>query len=193
MKGRRELDVKSAEAVGYVAFLRGINVGGNKPVKMEDLRRTFEGMGFAGAKTVLASGNVLFQSSQMPVVELENRIEAGLKRRLGVEIGVVVREIAALQRLFDADPFKAIEVTPDVRLYVTFLPHGIESTLKTPFKSAGGDFQIIRATEGEVCSVLTVSPGHGTPDFMTFLDKRFGRRITTRSWNTLTKILNQSQ
>src|SRR4029077_19756102 len=46
----------------YVAFLRGINVGGNRVLKMDDLRKAFESLGFKDVKTVLASGNVMFDA-----------------------------------------------------------------------------------------------------------------------------------
>lgn len=44
----------------YVAFLRGINVGGHAVIRMSELQRAFEGLGFENVRTVLASGNVIF-------------------------------------------------------------------------------------------------------------------------------------
>ncbi|MGH8103125.1 MAG: DUF1697 domain-containing protein, partial [bacterium] len=50
----------------YVAFLRGINVGGHKPVRMEDLRKALGSLGFKNVRTILASGNVIFHTSWQP-------------------------------------------------------------------------------------------------------------------------------
>ncbi|HYQ86023.1 MAG TPA: DUF1697 domain-containing protein, partial [Bacteroidota bacterium] len=50
--------------IQYAAFLRGINVGGHKPVRMSDLEKAFGQLGFRNVKTVLASGNVLFEAPQ---------------------------------------------------------------------------------------------------------------------------------
>ena len=58
----------------YVAFLRGINVGGNNKIGMEELRQAFMSVGFAGVKTVLASGNVIFET-QKTKADLAQAIE----------------------------------------------------------------------------------------------------------------------
>ena len=50
--------------IKYAAFLRGINVGGHTIIKMGELRKVFESLGFWNVKTVLASGNVLFEAPE---------------------------------------------------------------------------------------------------------------------------------
>jgi uncharacterized protein (DUF1697 family) len=74
-------------------------------------------------------------------------------------------------------------------LYVTFLTEKHQSSLKIPYESPDKNLKIIRATASEVCSVVTLSPNTGTVDLMSFLEKEFGRKITTRNWNTIGKIL----
>lgn len=64
----------------YVTFLRGINVGGNRIIKMPDLRACFEGLGFEDVSTVLQSGNVLFTSSSRSTNMLRRKIEAALAK-----------------------------------------------------------------------------------------------------------------
>ena len=66
----------------YVAFLRAINVGGHT-VKMEDLRRLFETMGFANVETFIASGNVIFESKSKNTQAMERKIENHLRESLG--------------------------------------------------------------------------------------------------------------
>jgi uncharacterized protein (DUF1697 family) len=175
--------------IAYVAFLRGINVGGNKILKMEDLRAAFTSLGFRSVSTLLASGNVLFESPPADEAELTRKIEAGLKKKFGRDIGVVLREIAELRRLAETDPFRGIKVTPQTRLYVTFLSEKAKSRLKIPYESPEKDLKILRATDREATSVLTLSPGRGTPELMGALEKEFGRNITTRNWNTIVRIL----
>ena len=174
----------------YVAFLRGINVGG-VIVKMDALKKAFESLRLKNIRTLLASGNVLFETKQTAAGVLTKTIEEKLKKTFGREIGVIVRTLAELERLAKSDPFKGIKVTPKTRLYVSFLSEKQKSAIKIPHKSPGADFKIIRLTETEACSVVTVTPNprEGTLGLMDFLDKEFGKRVTTRNWNTIEKVL----
>src|SRR3954469_1096146 len=74
----------------YIAFLRGINVGGHR-VKMDRLRDLFTALGFSNVATFIASGNVIFEAPATDVTELEERIEAQLERSLGYEVEIFVR------------------------------------------------------------------------------------------------------
>ncbi len=172
----------------YVAFLRGINVGGHKPVKMEELKKAFESIGFQNVKTLLASGNVLFETSETGTDNLIKQIEGKLEKEFGHEIGVLLRTIEEIQNLADADPFKNIKVTPQTRFYVAFLSEKPKSALEIPYES-GKEIKIVYVSASEVCSVLILSPNKGTTDLMSVLEKEFGRKVTTRNWNTVTKIL----
>jgi uncharacterized protein (DUF1697 family) len=118
----------------YAAFLRGINVGG-VTVKMDKLKKTFEALGFTDVKTLLASGNVLFAAPSASENTLVKKIEKKLETALGREIGVLVRKIEELQRLAETDPFAGIKVTPQTRLYVTFLSEKNKSSLKIPYET----------------------------------------------------------
>ncbi len=142
----------------YAAFLRGINVGGNKPVSMESLKKAFESLGFRNVKTLLASGNVLFEARSANAGTLVKRIEEKLEQTFGHEIGTIVRTLEELQDLADLDPFKGIKVTPRTRLFVTFLSEKPKTSLKIPYESPDKSFRIIRLTNREVCSVLTLGP-----------------------------------
>ena len=174
----------------YIAFLRGINVGGHKPVKMEELGKAFAALGFQNIKTLLASGNVLFEAAKPEAVDaLAKKIEDELNRAFGHKTGVLLRSLKEIQDLARLDPFKKIKVTPQTRLYVTFLSQKPKKALKAPYEPSGKDFKILRVSNHDVCSVLTLSPNWGTTDSMAILDKEFGPEITTRNWKTIVKIL----
>jgi uncharacterized protein (DUF1697 family) len=176
--------------VRYVAFLRGINVGGSKPIKMADLQKAFESIGFRNVKTVLASGNVLFSAPNNPQSTLVQQIEEKLKMTFGHDVGVIVRTVAEIRQMADSNPFKNVSVTPQTRLYVTFLSVKPKTTAKP---SVEEDFGIVRVTDTEVCSFVVLSPGLGTTELMGVLEKQFGKKVTTRNWNTITKILEAGQ
>src|SRR5215475_6853587 len=95
----------------FVALLRGINVGGNKLVKMDDLKKWFAALGFKNVKTILASGNVLFESSATGEDALVKKIEKKLESELGHTVTVQIRSIEEIQKLADREPFKKIKVT----------------------------------------------------------------------------------
>jgi uncharacterized protein (DUF1697 family) len=213
----------------FAAFLRGINVGGRKAVKMAELRAAFEMMGLERVETVLASGNVLFEvpagvasagvasagvapawavpgaagwrgavatpqeaaPEDMPadVRALAVCIETRLQRVVGYPIPVLVRELGALRRLGDSDPFKGVAVDADTRLYVTFISDPGTGRPDFAYVAPEGGLTIERVSPGEVCSVVVLSPTRKTADLMALLEREFGPGITTRNWNTVAKIL----
>lgn len=176
--------------IAYIAFLRGINVGGNVLISMADLKKVFEKTGFTNVRTMLASGNVLFESENPSGNKLALSIESVLKKTLKKNINVIVRNIDYLDKLRSQGPFGGINVTPDTRLYVTFLPEKSgPRTITLPYSSSKGEFRILSASATEVMSVLDLSKGKGTTDLMAVLEKEFGTDITTRNWNTILKVL----
>jgi uncharacterized protein (DUF1697 family) len=88
----------------HVAFLRGINVGGNTMVSMKDLAAICTGIGFENVRTYLNSGNVIFQSP-LPEAELQPALETALSGKTGKEIGVVIRSPGDLERVVKGNPF----------------------------------------------------------------------------------------
>jgi len=175
--------------IRYVAFLRGINVGGSKTLKMEDMKKAFASLGFQNVKTVIASGNVLFESGPANIPGLTIMIANGLKARFGLDIGVIIRTVEDVERLVRSDPFKGITVTPQTRLYVTFLPAKPRGRSNTALKSSSEAFKIVHVSDTEIFSVLTLSPQLGTTDLMNSFARQFGPKITTRNWNTIVKIV----
>ena len=173
----------------YVALLRGINVGGNKKVPMADLKRFLEKSGYENVKTVLASGNVLFDAAATDIKKLRATIETLLEKKFGFPIPTILRKKDDLAKLVHSAPFKKIRVTPATRLYVTFLTDKRKATLKIPYESPEKDFRILTVSSTEVCSVLELNPNMRSVDSMQILEKEFGKNVTTRNWNTIEKLL----
>jgi uncharacterized protein (DUF1697 family) len=144
----------------YVAFLRGINVGGNTKVPMIDLKKAFEDLGYTDVKTVLNSGNVIFFGDE----KKSSKIEEKLEKVFGFKIFVVVRTADQIKKLISSTPFKATPQNPNTKLYVTFL------------------------SDQDICNVINISEQKGTTDMMKNLEKEHGKMITTRNWNTVLSI-----
>ncbi len=181
--------VMSTSLLAYVALLRGINVGGNKKVPMALLKKMLEKMGYTNVKTLLASGNAVFETTERDAEQIRSSCEKQFEKTFGFTSSFIIRKISDIVALAKADPFKGITVAPDIRLYITFLPGKPKSTLKIPYTSPEGDFRILKVTTGEVMSVLDLSKGSGTVDAMKIVEKEFGKEVTTRNWNTVLKLL----
>jgi len=171
----------------YVAFLRGINVGGHHKVPMADLRKELEKLGYENIITLLNSGNIIFETQTDTLDKLEKTLSEHLESCFGFPIPTIVRKAETILALFHLDPFKDIELTKSVRLYVSFLKNDTDSELKIPWTSSDKSFRILAKRDKSVLSVLDLSVSK-TPKAMEALEKNFGKEITTRNWNTILRI-----
>jgi uncharacterized protein (DUF1697 family) len=187
-------------AVRFVAFLRGINVGGRKPVKMEELRAAFSALGFRDVRTIQASGTVVFEAPDEAAGgaddaagvadEPAGRIGAGLERSLGYPVRLMVRPVSELEALVESEPFAGVRMSPATRLYVTFLSSPVGSGTELGL-DRDERINLVRITGREVLTAIELAPGWGTTELMAWLEKTFGRDVTTRNWNTILKIVGR--
>lgn len=171
----------------YVAFLRGINVSGQHKVPMAELQQELIKLGFTNVITLLNSGNVIFESSSDDAELLEKTIAEHLENVFGFQIPVLIRNADTISELINRSPFKNIEVTKDIRLYVSFIKKKTTPDIQLPFATANGSFQILEARDRTIISVVNLS-NTKTTKAMEILEKFFGKNITTRNWNTLNRI-----
>lgn len=142
----------------YIAFLRAINVGG-RTVKMERLRALFAELGLAGVRSYIQSGNVFFSTDEPDRAALTRRIEEHLERSLGYPVPVMLRTVDEVAALLAAEPFRGIEVTPDIRLVVAFLSEPLPAALALPRTSPKGDHEVIGADPGAAYVVVRLRDG----------------------------------
>ena len=170
-----------------IAFLRGINVGGHRKIPMADLKKAFESMGFRNVRTVLASGNVVFEASRKDP-HLDQTIFRGLEKAFGFPVKVVLRTVRELRTLVASDPFKDVPAAPNVKLYVTFLAIKKRAGSRRYLPAPSAGFCILRVAPGEIFSVVTLLPGVGTTEPMASLEKAVGHDVTTRNWQTVIRL-----
>src|SRR5215471_21526480 len=89
----------------FFAFLRAINVGCGRTVKMQSLRQVFESLGFSKVATFITSGNVVFETTTKEAETLERKIERALKEALGYEVRTFIRGEAELTKIAHYHPF----------------------------------------------------------------------------------------
>jgi uncharacterized protein (DUF1697 family) len=170
----------------FTAFLLGINIGPHKRIAMPQLQALGTTLGFGRVKTLLATGNVIFDAAETDVKKLEQQWETAIKDTFGFEAGVIVKPMSVIKALIEANPFSHIPVTNNTRLYITF--YDKEPTVKQTFPLRyADDFDILSATDGIIASVLTLGEMRSV-DSMAVLKKMFGKKITTRNWNTILKV-----
>lgn len=173
-----------------VALLRGINVGGHHKVPMADLKKMLQSTGLENVRTLLNSGNVVFETTASQHIEgLQDHIETHLSQAFGFPIPVILKEKNILADLLAQDPFNGIVVHKDIRLYISFLKNDPAIQLNTPWLSKDGTYQILSVENKMICSVLDLSTTQ-TPKGMDELEKLFGKDITTRNLNTIQKIVD---
>jgi uncharacterized protein (DUF1697 family) len=172
----------------YAAFLRGINVGGHSVIKMAELRAAFKSMGFRDVKTVLASGNVLFEAPEEDAMGLSRRVSEDLTHLLGRDILVIVRPVDELKALAARRPFEGIDTTAGARPIVTFVADvlRVQDVRGLPMQEG---FKILSVSGRTICSISYDQFGVGTAASMGLIEKTFGRQITTRTWDTIVKLL----
>ncbi len=165
----------------YAAFLRGVMP---MNAKMAELRASFEAAGFRDVRTVLSSGNVVFDSRAASPASLERRAEAAMQQRLGRSFLPIVRPIDALRSLVADDPYRGFRLPPGAKRIVTFLRRRPASAIPLPIEIDGARILCLRG--GEAFGAYVRSPRG--PVFMTLIEKTLGPEVTTRTWDTVQKV-----
>jgi uncharacterized protein (DUF1697 family) len=164
----------------YVAFLRGVSP---QNAKMPELKRAFESAGFTEVRTLLSSGNVVFNTRAASEASIAKRAEDAMQAELGHSFGTIVRSTQFLQELLAADPFAAFSLPPASKRVVTFLRQPPDSAPVLPITR---DEATILHIAGEEVFTAYV-PGPNGPVFMVLLERTFGKDITTRTLGTVEK------
>jgi uncharacterized protein (DUF1697 family) len=176
----------------YVALLRGINVGGHKIIKMDQLRKAFEGMGFKDAATYVQSGNVVLKTSVKMAQDLSNKIEEMLLREFSMSIPVIVRTSVEIAAVLKNNPFLKESGIETSRLHVTFLSRAPERTAVKGLDSiaAGSDrFQCC----GQEIYLYCPNGFGGTKLSINAFEKVLSVGATTRNWNTVNKLYEMAR
>ncbi len=174
-------------------MLRGINVGGQKNIRMEELADLYKSLDLVNVKTYVQSGNVVFNSTKSNASALVNLIEAQIKRLLGYSVSVFIRETNDFQRIIANNPFLKKRNEDPAKLHVTFL-------YRPPSEAKLGGLGIPNDEDDEFFvggqEIYIFCPnGYGRAKFSnTFFEKKLSVPATTRNWKTvmaLYKISNE--
>lgn len=169
-----------------VALLRGINVGRAKRVAMADLRAVFEELGYADVRTVLQSGNVVFNSPGALSGQAAGDIEAALRARTGVQAAVLVLSAEDLFAIAAENPLLDVASDPS-RLIVTFLAERPKAGLDVPDPAELAP-EVVRV--GARAVYQWVPDGLLASRLRPSFWAQFGPLQTARNWRTVTRLLD---
>jgi len=169
--------------------LRGINVSGQKMIKMDVLKEIYKSLHFMNIQTYLQSGNVVFQFKKSENNDLEKKISSQIQKSLGFEVPVIVLEADELKDVIEMNPYKDDKTKNISYLHVTFLsskPEPVNLDTINKIKSPGEELSLI-----ERAVYLYCPNGYGKTKLSnTFLENRLNVVATTRNWKTTLQLLN---
>jgi uncharacterized protein (DUF1697 family) len=172
----------------FVAFLRGINVGGHI-AKKDQLQEAFAALGFRDVSTFKQSGNIIFTADIQDTENIRTQIETKLRQTLGFNVPVFIRTIPQLMQLLELDPFKG-QNEKDIDFQVTFLANVPKQfPLKLPLRIPSSTADIISVCGTEVFSVTRGGGDGGKPN--PFLESKLKVQATTRNWNIIKAIVEK--
>src|SRR3989449_5201781 len=132
----------------YAVFLRGV-----MPMncKMPALKAVFEAAGFTAVKTVLGSGNVVFDARSTSEQALQQKAEAAMQEHLGQAFITIVRPIEQLRKLLETDPYERFKVDPKAKRIVTFLRGRPKARIALPVEMDGARIRSEERRVGKEC------------------------------------------
>ena len=176
----------------YIALLRGINLGGHKIVKMDQLRKTFEELDFADVKTYIQSGNVVFKAPAQIPAKLAKRIEEKILGQFGFPVPVVVKTAVEIGEVISSNPLLKEKGIDPTRLHVTFLSCAPDkSALKLLDAVAAAPDQF--RCSGQAVYLHCPNGYHATRLGNNVLAKMLKVGATTRNWKTVNKLWEMSR
>jgi uncharacterized protein (DUF1697 family) len=172
----------------HIALLRAVNLGPHGRVAMADLRKMFEELGFSGAQTLIASGNVAFEGGGKSDATIEALLEKEAAARLGLKTDFFVRKAAELRAAIKGNPFPAEAKDDPGHLVLMFMK-------KAPAKDAVAGLQAAIQGRESVAAIggregyVVYPDGIGRSKLgVTMIEKHLGSRGTGRNWNTVLKL-----
>ena len=171
----------------YVAFLRGINVGGKNKIKMETLREMCGSLGFENVKTYINSGNIIFETGETDDISLSKKIESAIETTFSLSIRVITRSIPHIESLVENNPF-AGQFENDKDIHVFFLDEEMPAEKRDLLLSNNNENETYVVQNREIFCHLKISVLDSLMG-KDYIAKKLKLPSTARNWRTVNKIL----
>lgn len=170
-----------------IALLRGINVGGHRKLKMEELKAMFRSMGFEEVTTYIQSGNIIFSTELGNTEKLGGLIKDKIQDTFGYEVPVIIRQSSRLQQVLDQYPFHE---TGGWKGYISFLAARPSDTLIEDLESLSSDIEKFSVGGKELYSLVDKKATEKPLFSNAFVEKKLQTEATTRNLRTIRKLLD---
>lgn len=170
----------------FVAFLKGVNIGGHKAIKMDELKKIFLTLGFTHVKTYINSGNIVFCSHEDKEAVRE-QMERAIFQHFGISVAAVVKTAGELLKVFAGHPFDPDTESDSSKRAVVFLSRPVASDQANVFS---GDDRITERTviRGDVLFAYYPRGFSKTRLTGDYIERRLRLTATARNWNTVCKL-----
>ena len=170
----------------YIALLRAINVGGHN-VKMDVLKSHFRALGFSGVETLLASGNVIFDSEETDRERIATQIAHYLEARLGYPVATFIRTPSEFAEVVDYEPFNPLEIANAGAFSVAFMARPLDKTGRALLAEFVTDIDKFHTHGCEVYWMCAIKQSDSKFSNAAF-EKKLGVAATFRSIKTIQRL-----
>jgi uncharacterized protein (DUF1697 family) len=171
-----------------IALLRGINVGGRNMVAMADLKKLLETLKFTGGKSLLQSGNLVFQSGSKTGADLERLLATETEKRLKLSVEYFTRTAEEWEKVVANNPFPDAAENDPSHLVVMFFKTVLEEAKVEDLRATIKGGEIVRADGRQLYMVYPTGIGQSKLT-NAVVERKLGVTGTARNWNTVLKLL----
>lgn len=175
----------------YIALLRGINVNGQKMIKMPDLKILFESLGFRDIKIYLQSGNVIFEHEFADISFLTDKIERKINEVFGFDVKVIIRTNDELESIIRNNPLLNEHDMDSDMLHITFFSAIPERGKLESLQIKKDEMEQFTLISREVYLYCPNGYGRTKLNNSTF-ERKLNVIATTRSWKSVKNIYTLS-
>ena len=177
----------------YIGLLRGINVSGQRSVRMEDLRSLFEKLGYSDVSSYIQSGNIFFSASpKSDDTSMAQTIEKAITTQFSFDVPVIIRSQEEMKHILAENPLLKEKGIQSEYLHVTFLQDGPSRQKISAISTL--DFNPDKFVIAGREAYLYCPGGYGrTKINNTFFENRLKVKTTTRNWKTVIKLVELSE
>lgn len=170
-----------------LALVRGINVGGHKMVPMADLRDLAASLRLTAPRSLMQSGNLVFQSGDRGAARLERLLESAIAKRFDLEPDVFVRTAEEWMAVIEQNPFGDEAKQGPSHLLVMFLKHAPEANDVKALRAVIAGREVVHAKGRQAYIIYPGGIGRSRLT-SSVIEKKLGTRGTARNWNTVLKL-----